>query len=279
MAGTNGEAAAERDAAVAFLRRFAQRTAAVVHELPHGAGLFNPAIAHAWDFNVVWLDRIPLSLDAAALEAEVERLHAQAGVWHRKIVVADPTPPPALAAGLAARGYAHGRHVLMVQHRPPDRPPRHEVWELAARDAARFTERQLRRAEGLSAPAVAHLVEAKRVVARAGARFFGIRRRRAVVSACDLYLGDGIGQIESVVTDPGYRNRGFARAVVLEAAAQARRAGATLVFLQAEEDDWPKALYAKLGFDPVGTISLFTRTPPRAVLRAGATSLAQPDRA
>jgi hypothetical protein len=29
----------------------------------------------------------------------------------------------------------------------------------------------------------------------------------------------------------------------------------------ADEDDWPKALYAKLGFNPVGRFFGFTRKP------------------
>ena len=45
---------------------------------------------------------------------------------------------------------------------------------------------------------------------------------------------------------------------------EARRAGAGLVFLLAEEDDWPKALYAKLGFDQIGRVGLFTRKPETA---------------
>ena len=47
----------------------------------------------------------------------------------------------------------------------------------------------------------------------------------------------------------GYRGRGFGRAVVLAASDAARAAGADLVFLVAVDEDWPKELYGKLGFD------------------------------
>jgi ribosomal protein S18 acetylase RimI-like enzyme len=61
-----------------------------------------------------------------------------------------------------------------------------------------------------------------------------------------------IGQVEDVVTLPEHRNRGHARAVVLGAAQASRDAGHELTFLWADEDDWPRKLYVKLGFDVVG---------------------------
>lgn len=45
-------------------------------------------------------------------------------------------------------------------------------------------------------------------------------------------------------------------------------AGADLIWLATDEDDWPKELYAKLGFRPIGRIFTFmlqsdsTRRPP-----------------
>jgi len=78
-------------------------------------------------------------------------------------------------------------------------------------------------------------------------------------SACDLYLDGGVAQIENVVTLE--EHRGLGRAVVLAALAEARAAGCDVVFLQAEADDWPKDLYARLGFEPIGHTSVFLRKP------------------
>ena len=41
--------------------------------------------------------------------------------------------------------------------------------------------------------------------------------------------------------------------------ARKRSAGNELVFIQADDDGWPKQLYSRLGFDPVGRIGLFHR--------------------
>jgi len=59
------------------------------------------------------------------------------------------------------------------------------------------------------------------------------------------------------------RGRGLARAAVLAAVRAARGAGADLVFLGADEEDWPKHMYAKLGFDEVSRSYDFVIRPAR----------------
>jgi predicted GNAT family acetyltransferase len=81
-------------------------------------------------------------------------------------------------------------------------------------------------------------------------------------SACSLYSVGPVAQIEEVATLLAHRNRGLARAVVLASLESAVTAGAELVFLAADDLDWPKELYACLGFDPLGTVEAFTRPPP-----------------
>jgi ribosomal protein S18 acetylase RimI-like enzyme len=100
------------------------------------------------------------------------------------------------------------------------------------------------------------------VLEREGAaRFFVAEVDGRQASVCELYLANGVGQIEDVNTLEEFRGRGLASAVVLAAAEAARSRRCDLVFLVADEADWPKALYARLGFDPVATYSMFLRTP------------------
>jgi len=75
-----------------------------------------------------------------------------------------------------------------------------------------------------------------------------------------LMSHDAVGQVEDVSTLPAFRNRGYARAVVSAAVTASRDAGHALTFIIADEDDWPRRLYAKLGFAPVGTTSRFRKT-------------------
>jgi ribosomal protein S18 acetylase RimI-like enzyme len=95
-------------------------------------------------------------------------------------------------------------------------------------------------------------------------------RSRATAKACDLtfhvvrvddrtaahcelrmlHLADGTkaAQVENVVTKPAHRGNGYAKAVTAHAATSARAAGAELVWLEADRDDWPRNLYSRMGF-------------------------------
>src|SRR5262249_8943793 len=96
---------------------------------------------------------------------------------------------------------------------------------------------------------------------RVGARFFAAWVDGELAGCCDLYEHDGVAQIENVDTLERFRNRGVARAF-LAAAVDAARASADLIFLFADDADWPKEVYGKLGVDPVGFFQQFTKTPP-----------------
>ena len=74
---------------------------------------------------------------------------------------------------------------------------------------------------------------------RAGTRFFAVELDGVIAAYCELYLHAGAAQVEDVNTLEPWRNRGAGRAVVLGAAAAARAAGADLVWLVADADDWP----------------------------------------
>jgi predicted GNAT family acetyltransferase len=68
------------------------------------------------------------------------------------------------------------------------------------------------------------------------------------VSYATLYHDGAVGQIEDVLTLPGFRGRGLAGAVVLRAVAESEAAGSDLTFLVTDAGDWPQRLYGKLGF-------------------------------
>jgi ribosomal protein S18 acetylase RimI-like enzyme len=106
----------------------------------------------------------------------------------------------------------------------------------------------------------------RRIAAVVPTRPFGVVAAGVVVSAALLFQDGPVAQVEDVATLPAYRGRGFARAVVIEAVAAARRAGAEVVFLIADESDWPHRLYGRLGFDTVAVEHLAGRpaSPPQA---------------
>lgn len=253
----------ERTRAVRFLRDFAVRTAGRTEGFEWGVALFDDTLPRVWDWNLVWVDAVPRSVSAERLTAEVDRLQGGAGLTHRKVVVADERSGERLAPGLRALGWSAKRHQLMAHRRAPDRPSDLSLAREADEPTVRaFCELSLRRdPAGFSEETVHQIAATKRIVATAGARFFAADADGTVASACDLYADGGIAQIEAVLTLEEHRNRGLARAVVLRALAAARASGHDFVFLQAEEGDWPRELYRKLGFDPIGFTHVFLRTP------------------
>ena len=97
------------------------------------------------------------------------------------------------------------------------------------------------------------LDEAKRLIMRAvPTRFFAAFVDGEIAAYCELRSDGTVAQIEDVNTIPRFRGRGLGRAVVQ----YARRRGASdetrSSYLEALAEDWPRQLYAKLGFDVVG---------------------------
>lgn len=94
-----------------------------------------------------------------------------------------------------------------------------------------------------------------------GARFFVGMVDGQRAGNCELYLDGRDAQVEDVGTLERFRGRGVARSVVLRAVAAARESGASKVFIVADEGDWPKYLYGRLGFDQIGRCGDFLLLP------------------
>lgn len=231
------------------------------HERPcrFGTVALTPALPLRHDSNFVFADSLPPDARAADLAEETERTLGAAGVAHRVVTVPDPGAGR-LADGFRELGWQVTRNLVMAQRRPPDR----------AADVARVVEvdeptlrpvrEALTRTWG-SSELAGQLAEAKRLIGGT-VRFFAVVDEGEIVACTDLYLSERDGQVEDVATLEQHRGRGHASAVVARAAEEARRAGADFVFLAADADDWPKELYRRLGFDPVGLYWKFLRTPP-----------------
>jgi ribosomal protein S18 acetylase RimI-like enzyme len=124
-------------------------------------------------------------------------------------------------------------------------------------------------AEGMrSSPGIQDEEEVRQLVAAqhrrrlaVDVRYFAARMDRHIASYCELFSTRSTGQIESVMTLARFRGLGLAKAVVTRTLAESRGAGHDLTFLLADEDDWPKELYRKLGFEVAGSIWDFLRPP------------------
>ncbi len=228
-----------------------------------GTALFNDDFPNRWDSNFLRAERPMGEVTVPELVAEADRV---LGTFrHRKFVVLDETEGARLAMAFGEQAWEVDHLVYMVLHRAPDREPEKvQIDEVTFEEVRPLVIEVNRRAHpGTSEDDATMLADFRRVlVDRVGARFFAARIEGALVGLCDLYVHDGIGQVEDVDTLEEYRNRGLARAFVVRAAREARAAGADLVCLVADANDWPQQLYARLGFDAVGRFWQFTRPTP-----------------
>jgi GNAT superfamily N-acetyltransferase len=192
--------------------------------------------------------------------AFADRTHGIAGVTHRRVWVDDPAAGERLSPAFAAGGWEVQRLLVMVHHGEAE----HDADTLSVGEIPERLLRPLRdelsRAYGYDEETRRQLLETQRQVAETlDVSFFGVRSEGRIVSGCELYSRGGVAQIEDVVTAPAHRNKGYGRAVVRRAVEAARSGGHDLVFLLAEEDDWPKDLYHRLGFEPIARLHGFLK--------------------
>ncbi len=232
-----------------------------------GTALYHDDFPNRWDSNFLRVERPVGTATASELAAEADR--ALEAFRHRELVFDDDAEGARVATGLAGLGYDADRLVYLALRREPDRdPPPLQVAEVDFGTVRPLiVQTNLVAHGGTPRESSEMLADFRQVlIDRVGARFFATTVDGAVVGCCELYVHDGIAQIESVDTLEAYRNRGVARAF-LGAAIGAARDAADLVFLIADAADWPQQLYGKLGFDPVGMFRQFTKPPPGETYR------------
>ena len=231
-------------------------------ESPFGVAVLEPSLPRRHDSNYLLVERVPLGAGAEEVAAEAERILEGAGLAHRAVFTFDEAIGTKLEPGFRELGWNVRRHIWMAQLREPERSADLSVVE----EVDQSDLRPARTAEIVRFPwgseeVAEQLLDAKLLLGeRAATRFFGVRVDGEIVSWADLYVAQGIGQVEDVATKDEHRGKGYASAVVLRAAGEGRAAGADLIFLVADEDDWPKELYKRLGFDTIGRLTKFFLT-------------------
>jgi ribosomal protein S18 acetylase RimI-like enzyme len=250
----------EFDRAFALMDELDDRTAERLAPTPYGPVLVHERLDRVHDLNFLRAER-PGKATADALAAEAERVQGAAGIGHRRVNVRDAATLDRLQSRFVELGWSPERFVVMVQRRDPDRPSEAEVQEVDEPTLRPVWAAGIRREpHGQDEVVVQQILEHRRLIAEAlPTRFFAAAAGGRLVAHCELYAAGGTTQIENVVTLSEFRGRGFARALVLRAAAEARANGSDLVFLVADADDWPRRLYERLGFDTIGRYGRFLK--------------------
>jgi RimJ/RimL family protein N-acetyltransferase/ribosomal protein S18 acetylase RimI-like enzyme len=239
----------------AFRRRLEDGVAEQTIPTAHGAALLCSSIPSVYDVNFLRADR-PASASVLAAEAEA----TLEGFLHRRVIV--EAEGRKLVGAFAELGWTRSTHLVLAHTREPDRRvDTSSVREIPLEQLAPVNRRvTLAEPQGDERLAAQLFAAKRRAAAVVPTRFFAAFAGEEIAAYCELRNGGEVAQIEDVNTLPAYRGRGLGRTVVQHALDEGR-ASARIVFLEALDDDWPKDLYARLGFDQVDERHLFLRAP------------------
>jgi ribosomal protein S18 acetylase RimI-like enzyme len=240
--------------AIAFARAADAGAAERAEPHPWGVALHDAAHPHTYVLNTLAVDRpLEAGVGAEAVADELERLYA--GLGHRRVVVDDDATGARVGRGLREHGYTASSELVMLLDPAgaggaSPLPSAREGTEAELR----AVERAFMLEEGRERDIADEVLDARAALcaSRPGTRFFVAALDGRDVASATLYSDGAIAQIEDVGVLQRARGHGLGRAVVAAARDAAAAAAHEVVFIVGAEDDWPKDLYASMGFRPIG---------------------------
>jgi ribosomal protein S18 acetylase RimI-like enzyme len=247
------------DSLLAFTRRTTELTADEVRTIDGGWIFSAPSIPFAWGLNHVRL-QAPMEFDVAVKLAD----EAQSDLAFRRIVLEQGALSAEIEEQFLGAGWRAERDLLMQLEREPGR--RIHTAPVVLADEQQQLELAYcwsREAEPRTTDDV--LEQLSRYWLREwrtlGDRAFGIPFDGSgrLEAKARLRSNGTIAQVEDVYTRPEARGRGYASTLIRHAVELARAEGHETIFIVADDDDWPKLLYRRLGFEPIGRVVSFHR--------------------
>jgi GNAT superfamily N-acetyltransferase len=247
-----GEVVGALPRALEFQRATLSLMAERVEPIDQGWLVRDSSLPLVWDANHVRITR-PVTF-AEALELAQAHL---GDLPRRQLVIEDESTGWTLERRFAEDGWKVERQVVMQLLGRLDREAGDGVViEPGEEPVLGLTRRWIGEGDNNEAtPAgIDQVVEFARRVARArDARLLGVAGESGGLAAITTLCSDGaVAQLDAVYTVPEERNRGHARALVTRAAYIGRKGGHDPVFIVADDNDWPKQLYARIGFISIG---------------------------
>jgi len=265
-----GSATCDRDELLAFELALDQKVCDEVHQENWGRLFLTKSAPLIWDANWVGIEEVGLSVDQVVAIAD-EALGGE-GFGHRTVCMLDQADGRRLGEEVEAETGRWPRWAVERTRYMVWRGGEAEAPSQPVREAGLAEIEGLRRAliaeetvpTGVPEPqaTVDQLFEIdQRYGGAGGDRWFTAPAAGEPLSCCRLLSDGRCGQVEDVGTREDARERGYAKAIVLAAVAAAQADGNAPIFLTAEAADWPQLMYAKLGFETVGDLTILRRRP------------------
>jgi len=256
MHKTSADRVDSLERALAFMRAGMAATADRFESIDAGVVVSTPSLAAVWAVNQL---RVTESM---TFEELVDLADEQmAGFAYRHVAVEHQQAGPDLEEACRAAGWKVERDVVMVLSGPADRIADTSVVDDAGEDEVVEIMRRWYAGDEPNPTEIDQLMDFGRRESRAlGDRLLGVRSGdRQLVAVTKLRSNGPTAEVEDVYTVPEARGRGFARALIGRAVDLARGAGHDMVFIVADDADWPKLLYERLGFRSAGFLWQFHR--------------------
>jgi GNAT superfamily N-acetyltransferase len=226
----------------------------VVEPWAHGCVLRSPLAPDWWDANMVRLEGPDPGLSAQELMAAVDDL--QSDLQNRLILIEDEAAGARLRDAFADAGWETERLVMLLRDGPPPEAPA-DVAEAPYADT-RALRLEWHHSSDWGDEAL-HLDSAEAVAVRIGTRAFVARGSDgAPVGFCSLFSAVDAAEIDQAYVTPAARGQGLGARLIAGALAAG---GHHTNWIAADDEDRPKALYQRLGFEPAWKWHTFTRLP------------------
>ena len=244
--------------AIEQLRTTAGSLADEIRRVGPGWVVRSAALPLVWGLNQV---RITQPVDFAEAVTFVDE--HMSDLPYRHIVVEHEATGRVLEEPFRLAGWSVEREVFMSLEGDPDRRVDTGTVELLNEVQMQELMRMwaLEEHSGISEERLGQLDTYNKRVGRLwDEKCYGVKEGDRPLTITKLRRGSGVAWVEDVYTVPEARGRGRARAVVTRVTELARAGNPELTFIIADDNDWPKELYRKIGFEPVGRVRVFRRT-------------------
>jgi GNAT superfamily N-acetyltransferase len=227
----------------------------VVEPWAHGTVVRAAAFPDWFAFNLLRVEEDPrMTVDALIARADA----ALAGLAHRRIDFDSADVAEPLRPGFHAHGWSSIRLLWMRHEDEPSPGPEVPVEEVPY-DAVRRL-REAWDAEDAPAPgAAAHRAQARTLARRRQVRVLAATEAGVPIGFAELDRDGAVAEITEVFVHPEHRGRGAGAALLRRAIAAA--SDARDLWICADDEDRPKALYGRLGFRPAWSSMEFLRPP------------------